>query len=77
MTDKLISIVWHWQVGMLRRPEMDDENGFCYEEADGDLIFTKDPRYGRHMRLSLWQTPEGERYTTLSKVPCPTHRFSR
>lgn len=30
---------WHWQFGWLRRPEMDDANGHCYEEPDGDLLF--------------------------------------
>ena len=30
---------WHWQYGWLRRPEMDDANGHCYEEPDGDLLY--------------------------------------
>jgi len=38
--DRLISTGWHWSYGWLRRPDMDDENGFCYEEPDGDLVYS-------------------------------------
>lgn len=75
--DKLIDTIWHWQVGVLRRPEMDDENGYCYEEPDGDLIYSHDPRHKKNMRLCLWEMPDGERYTTTSKVPAPRHKLMR
>jgi hypothetical protein len=77
MKDKFIANVWHWQVGMLRRPEMDDDNGFCYEEADGDLVFSADPRHETHLRLSIWETPDGTRYTALAKNSTLACRFLR
>jgi len=70
---KLIDIVWHWQVGWLRRPEMDDENGYCYEEPDGDLIYVQERRFKKAARLCIWREESGEKFTSLSKAPMPRH----
>ena len=51
MTDERISSGWHYNYGWLRRPELDDENGYAYEEMDGDLIYTK--RIGHSVRVYL------------------------
>lgn len=75
--DKLIGTVWHWNLGWLRRPEMDDENGYCYEEPDGDLVFTTCRLHKKNLRLCLWETPDGERYTSISKAPMSKPRFAR
>lgn len=40
--DKVTRSGWHWQFGWLRRPDMDDQHGYCYEEPDGDLVFFAD-----------------------------------
>ena len=77
MTDKIINTIWHWQAGWLRRPEMDCEHGYCYEEPDGDLVYTSNPRHKKNLRLCVWLTPEGERYTSVSKAPMPNPRFVR
>mgnify|MGYP003349911914 CR=1 FL=1 len=45
--DHLVCLAWHWSVGMLRRPELDEEYGFCYEMPDGDLVYTIEPRLDR------------------------------
>jgi hypothetical protein len=77
MKDKLIDIVWHWQVGWLRRPEMDGPEGSCYEEPEGDLVYTTDPRHRKNLRLCIWEEADGFRYTSLSKAPMPKARFAR
>jgi hypothetical protein len=77
--DMVIRIVWHWQIGWLRRPEMDDDNGYCYEEPDGDLVYTRDKRHRKNVQLVIWRQPNGETYTTFSKAPgpAPVHKFVR
>jgi len=77
MSDKLILLTWHWQLGWLRRPEMDDENGYCYEEPDGDLVFTPDPRHRKAARLAIWRQSNGTLYSTFSKAPAPKHKLLR
>ena len=67
--DEVVSRGWHWSYGWLRRPDMDDENGYCYEEPDGDLIFTarKD-----HRTVCFLECREdersGEKYLCFSKA---------
>ena len=82
MPDKLINTGWHWEYGWLRRPELDDQNGYCYEEPDGDLVYTAEPRHRKAVRLNLWEEPEkflGQpiRYVAISPVPCRAHRLAR
>lgn len=73
--DKLIGTVWHWQVGWLRRPELDNEDGYCYEEPDGDLVYTGFRLHRKVARLNIWEEPDGDRYTTLSKAPLPASEY--
>jgi hypothetical protein len=42
VNDKVIRSGWHWQFGWLRRRDLDDDNGYCYEEPDGDLLYFRD-----------------------------------
>ena len=75
--DRLICLAWHWSVGMLRRPELDDEHGYCYEMPDGDLVYTLEPRFKRAMRVAIWRSAEdGKRYVTLAHAPAPKHKFA-
>lgn len=78
MDDTLVSSGWHWEYGWLRRPELDDANGYCYEDPDGNLVFTHSLRCRKAMRLSCWEDAEtGERYLAISHVPCKLHRFAK
>lgn len=74
--DRVIRLAWHWSVGMLRRPELDGEHGYCYEMANGDLVYTAEPRFKRAMRVAIWKTPSGERYISLTHAPAPKHKFA-
>lgn len=40
--DEVIRTGWHWQFGWLRRRDLDDDNGYCYEEPDGDRLYFGD-----------------------------------
>ena len=40
--DKVIRSGWHWQFGWLRRRDRDNDDGYCYEEPDGDLLYFRD-----------------------------------
>jgi len=76
VTDKLISSGWHWQYGWMRRPELDDANGYCYEEPDGDLVFTAHLRHRKALRLACFRSEDlKENYLTISHVPCGASRF--
>jgi len=76
MKDELIGSGWHHTYGWLRRPEMDCEYGYCYEEPDGDLVFTDDARHVRYAFLNCWRDKStGECYLAFSKVPTPPPRL--
>jgi hypothetical protein len=76
--DEFVSTGWHWQYGWLRRPELDGEEGYCYEDPEGDLVYTQHPRHRKHMRLTCWQDSEcGETYLAISHVPCGAPKYER
>ena len=76
--DTLISSGWHWQYGWMRRPELDDNNGYCYEEPDGNLVFTPLLRHRKAMRLACWFDHElQENYLVISHVPCAASKYAR
>lgn len=59
---------WHWQYGWLRRPEMDDGHGYCYEEPDGDLLFFLHRSTKRAAFLDVMRDETtGEKYLCLSR----------
>ena len=66
--DRLISSGWHWSYGWLRRSDMDDENGYCYEEPDGDLVYTarRDHRTACYLECRHDERT-GENYLCLSE----------
>lgn len=68
MEDVLISKGWHWSYGWLRRPDEDNEDGYCYEDGDGDLIYTMRRDHHTACYLECYQDVfTGERYLTLSQ----------
>jgi len=69
--DKLIVSGWHHSFGWLRRPELDEAHeGFCYEEPDGDIVISTDPRHREAMYLDCrWDDDEKETYTSISALP--------
>ena len=77
-THTLVSTGWHWQYGWLRRPDLDDANGYCYEEPDGDLVYTQSLRHRKALRLACWREEDtGETYLAMCHAPCKTHRLAR
>ena len=70
MSDPIVDGGWHWSFGWLRRPELDDENGYCYEEPDGDLVFSPRPSHKRAMYLDVRVDQEtGDLYLCLARLP--------
>ena len=70
MTDTLVKHGWHWSFGWLRRPELDQDNMYCYEEPDGDLVFSKRLEHKNQLYLDCRHDEEiGENYTCLAKLP--------
>lgn len=72
MAVKLVNTVYHHQLGWLRRSELDVfyPGNYVYEDADGDMLLSQDPRHRHRMLLSLWEDVEtGERHTTDSPLP--------
>ena len=68
--DTYVSSGWHYNYGWLRRPELDDENGYAYEEADGDLIFSSRVCHVVRAYLDCWKDSEsGEKYLTFTRQP--------
>jgi hypothetical protein len=66
--DRFIKSGWHWSFGWLRRPELDDENGYCFEDGEGDLIFS--PRKDHHLVCYLdcyEDSTTRERYLTMNQ----------
>jgi len=67
MDDKVISHGWHYTYGWLRRREEDRPYGFCYEDGDGDLVYTANPRHRDKCYLECREDiTTGERYLCLS-----------
>jgi hypothetical protein len=56
--DEWISHGWHWSYGFLRRRDLDDERGFCYEEPDGDFMWSKRREHHTAMFLEQWRDRE-------------------
>lgn len=71
MATKLVGTVLHHQIGWLRRSELDPfHNGYVYEEPDGDLVVSMDPRHKHRMLLNVWlDTSTGEKHTSFSRTP--------
>jgi hypothetical protein len=66
MTDYFVSDGWHWSYGILRRSDLDQPYGYCYEMPDGDQVFT--PRIHHHKQAfftCLEDAKTGEKYLTL------------
>ena len=68
--DELINSGWHHTYGWLRRSEMDENGTYCYEEPDGDLVYSMDPRHKIRAHLNHWRDKKtGEHYLAFSKIP--------
>lgn len=78
MTDKLISMGWHWTYGVLRTPEHDavmetkpgkEELCYCYEAPDGDKIYTPYAWHKNRAHMVCKQDAKtGEKYISFSKI---------
>lgn len=67
--DRPISNGWHWTYGWLRRREEDRPYGYCYEDGDGDLIYTNNPRHRDKVYLECRQDAKtGEKYICFASV---------
>jgi hypothetical protein len=67
--DKIVSRGWHYTYGWLRRREEDKPYGFCYEDGDGDLVYTPHPRHRDMVYLECREDAEtGERYLCFSHI---------
>lgn len=68
--DQLLKHGWHWSFGWLRRPELDKDGMYCYEEPDGDLVFSKRHEHKDQMYLDCRKDEfDGEVYTCLARIP--------
>jgi hypothetical protein len=68
--DPIIKHGWHWSFGWLRRPEMDQQGMYCYEEPDGDLVLSAQPAHERAIYLDCREDLKtGKRYTCISHIP--------
>lgn len=68
VNDEILAIGPHWRFAWLRRWELDtEEDGFCYEHPDGDLIYSKDPSHEQIMMLHCCRdATTGEKYVRLA-----------
>lgn len=70
MEDKYIKSGWHWSFGWLRRKDQDCEHGYCYEEPDGDLIWSGRSDHKKVAFLDCRQDNKtGEKYLCFNKLP--------
>jgi len=74
--DKIIKHGWHWSFGWLRRPELDQEEMYCYEQPDGDLVLSGQPAHKIAMYLDCrMDTQTGDTYTYISRIPKRPMRY--
>lgn len=66
--DELVSSGWHWSYGWLRCPDEDNDTGYCYEEPDGDMVFTprKDHQVACYLECRI-DRKTGEKYLCFSR----------
>jgi hypothetical protein len=70
MKDKHICSGWHYTFGWLRRPELDNDGYYCYEDGEGDQYYTDAPHHENGVYLDCWEDAiSGERYLAFSPVP--------
>ena len=68
--DLVVRTGWHWQFGWLRRRDLDDAHGYCYEEPDGDQVFFRDAECQNMVILEERVISEtGETYLCLCHDP--------
>lgn len=70
MTDTIKRHGWHWSFGILRRPELDQQGMYCYENPDGDLIYSRRREHKHQMYMdSRVDEDTGEEYSCLAPIP--------
>jgi hypothetical protein len=68
--DEFIKSGWHWSFGWLRRSELDEDGAYCYEDGDGDLIYSQRKDHHLICYLDCWKDRKtGEKYLTLNPSP--------
>ena len=71
--DKYVKSGWHWTFGWLRRPDMDEAYGFCYEDGDGDLIYSQRKDHKLICYLDCFEdSNSGEKYLAMNAEPIST-----
>jgi hypothetical protein len=76
--DIVVSYGWHNTYGWLRRCEMDNVYGYCYEDPDGDLIYTRDRRHKSRAYLQCNRDREtGEKYLIFALCAVPRMRGAK
>jgi len=74
--DKIVKHGWHWSFGWLRRPEHDQDDMYCYEQPDGDLVLTNHPAHKIAIYLDCRMDEEtGDVYTCLARIPKRPMRY--
>lgn len=70
LQDKYIKSGWHWSFGWLRRPDLDAPYGYCYEDGDGDLIYSGRADHRLVCYLDCYEdAASGEKYITMNPDP--------
>ena len=60
---KIVRCGFHHTFGWLRRPELDNRDGYCYEAPDGDLIYSAMFHHDKGMVLyEMIDAETGEHY---------------
>lgn len=78
MTDLIVRHGWHWTFGWLRRPDMDQDNMYCYEQPDGGLVYSKRREHKHQMYLDCRRDDDAEEdYLCISPVPRRTSHNKR
>jgi hypothetical protein len=68
--DKLTKHGWHWTFGWLRRPELDQSGLYCYEEPNGDLVFTKKAEHKSSLYLDKRRDEDADvDYFCFARIP--------
>ena len=68
MHDRYIKSGWHWSFGWLRRPELDDVDGHCFEDGEGDLIYSTRTDHKLVCYLDCYEdATTKERYLTMNR----------
>jgi hypothetical protein len=65
---KVLASGWHNTFGWLRRPELDVDGVYAYENPDGTIIDSTDRAHAARMHLTAYEDQNtGEKYVSVSR----------